>query len=259
MRVVAAAAVVLLAFAGSAQAMEWRLGLSYASGVSDVADLYEDNLRLAGRDVNVDLKFPLGIAASFIYDWTSEWRTDVGVGPVFAIGGDVKHMEVPLSATMGYNFLPYSRYSPYVRGGVIHHFASGDQYRQLDARAVPGRRRGLHALHAGARHRPIEGRVRSPELSGGRQLHARHDGAEHVRRSREFLLAFPARIAEGATPGRSCTVNIPQSGHRWLAAIAFAVLTACSNGRGSVSDPASGPVGEPPPPPPVPPPASAAA
>ena len=47
---------------------------------------------------------------------------------MFAIGGDVKHLEMPLSATIGYNFLPYSRYSPYVRGGVIHHFASGDQY-----------------------------------------------------------------------------------------------------------------------------------
>ena len=125
---VAAAAVLVFAFAAPAQAMEWRLGLSYASGVSDVADLYEDNLRLDGREADVDLKFPLGIAASFLYDWTAQWRTDVGVGPVFAIGGDVKHLEVPLSATMGYNFLPYSRYSPYVRAGVIHHFASGDQY-----------------------------------------------------------------------------------------------------------------------------------
>jgi hypothetical protein len=124
----AVAAALVLACAGSAEAMEWRLGLSYASGVSDVADLYEDNLRLDGREADVDLKFPLGIAASFLYDWTSEWRTDVGVGPLFAIGGDVKHLEVPLSVTMGYNFLPYSRYSPYVRAGVIHHFASGDQY-----------------------------------------------------------------------------------------------------------------------------------
>ena len=47
-RVVGAAAL-LLALAGPAQAMEWRLGVSYASGVSDVADLYEDNLRLDGR------------------------------------------------------------------------------------------------------------------------------------------------------------------------------------------------------------------
>jgi hypothetical protein len=127
MRVVAAT-VLLFAFAGSAQAMEWRLGISYASGVSDVADLYEDNLRLAGREADVDLKFPLGVAASFVYDFTTEWRGDIGLGPIFAISGDVEHLEVPLSATVGYNFLPYSRYSPYVRGGVIHHFADGDQY-----------------------------------------------------------------------------------------------------------------------------------
>jgi hypothetical protein len=127
MRVVAAA-VLLFAFAGSAQAVEWRLGVSYASGVQDVADLYEDNLRLDGREANVDLKFPIGVAASYVYDWTTEWRTDIGVGPIFAIGGDVRHLEIPLSATIGYNFAPYSRYSPYVRGGVIHHFASGDQY-----------------------------------------------------------------------------------------------------------------------------------
>lgn len=123
-----APALVLLTLAGPVQAMEWRLGLSYVSGVDDVADLYEDNLRLAGRDVDVDLKFPLGVAASFVYDWTAQWRTDVGIGPVFAIGGDVKHIEVPLTATMGYNFSPYSRFSPYVRGGLAHHFASGDQY-----------------------------------------------------------------------------------------------------------------------------------
>jgi hypothetical protein len=127
MRVVAAT-VLLFAFAGSAHAVEWRLGLSYASGVSDVADLYEDNLRLDGREANVDLKFPVGVAASFVYDWTTQWRTDIGVGPIFAIGGDVRHLEIPLSATICYQFLPYSRYSPYVRGGVIHHFASGDQY-----------------------------------------------------------------------------------------------------------------------------------
>src|SRR5262245_9492567 len=102
MRVVAAT-VLLFAFAGSVQATEWRLGVSYASGVSDVADLYEDNLRLAGREADVDLRLPFGVAASFLYDWSAQWRTDLGVGPLFAISGDVEHLEVPISATMGYN------------------------------------------------------------------------------------------------------------------------------------------------------------
>lgn len=49
-------------------------------------------------------------------------------------------------------------------------------------------------------------------------------------------------------------MKITQAHHCWLAVIALAVLTACSNGRGSVSD-AAGPVGgTPPPPPPTTPP-----
>jgi U5 snRNP spliceosome subunit len=50
-------------------------------------------------------------------------------------------------------------------------------------------------------------------------------------------------------------MKITGANHRWLIAIAFAVLSACSNGRGSVSDPA-GPVGGDPPtdPPPTDPP-----
>lgn len=126
---IAIAALLLLALPGATQAMEWRLGVSYATGLSDVTDLYEDNLRLAGFDANVDLKFPVGVAASFIYDWTSEVRTDIGIGPVFLIGGDIEHSEVPLTATIGYSFAPFSRFSPYIRGGLAHHFASGDQYR----------------------------------------------------------------------------------------------------------------------------------
>jgi hypothetical protein len=57
-------------------------------------------------------------------------------------------------------------------------------------------------------------------------------------------------------PGRSCTVNTAQAHHRWLIAIAMVVLAACSNGRGSVSDPAGPSGGSPPPttPPPTPPP-----
>jgi hypothetical protein len=49
-------------------------------------------------------------------------------------------------------------------------------------------------------------------------------------------------------------VNTTGAHHLWLAALAIAALSACSNGRGSVSDPASGPVQQPPPPPTVPPP-----
>lgn len=138
MRIVAAV-LALMTVSGTARAfewqlVEWRLGVAYASGLSDVTRLYEDNLRLAGFDVNVDLKFPVGLAGAATYSWASGVRADIGVGPVFAIGGDVKHLEVPLAATVGYNFLRLADVSPYVRAGLIHHFVDGDLY----SSATPG-------------------------------------------------------------------------------------------------------------------------
>ncbi len=108
------------------RAFEWRVGVAYASGLGDVTDLHEENLRAEGLDADVDLKVPLGIAAGVSYDWPSGMRADLTLGPTFFIGGDVSHFELPLGATIGYNFDLGGDASPYVRAGVIHHFASGD-------------------------------------------------------------------------------------------------------------------------------------
>jgi hypothetical protein len=120
-------AVTILSLAGtsSVHALEWHLGVAYASDVENVADLYEENLRVEGFDAEVDLKFPLGVAAGVMYDWASGIRGDVGLGPMFFIGGDVDHFEIPVSATVG---MRTADISPYVRAGVVYHFASGDYY-----------------------------------------------------------------------------------------------------------------------------------
>src|SRR3954470_17211245 len=118
----------LLTLTSAAHASEWRLGLGYATGLSDVTDLYEKNLRATGQDANVDLKFPVGLAASYTYDWTSGFRLDAGLGPAFSIGGVIDYFELPLIATAGYSFAPETDFSPYIRVGAVHHFASGDQY-----------------------------------------------------------------------------------------------------------------------------------
>lgn len=107
------------------RAFEWRLGVAYASGLGDVTDLHEENLLAEGLDADVDLKVPLGIAAGVSYDWPSRLRADLTLGPTFFIGGDVSHFELPLGATIGYSF-DLGEASPYVRAGLIHHFASGD-------------------------------------------------------------------------------------------------------------------------------------
>jgi len=122
------AGLVCLGFAAPSHATEWRLGVAYVSGLHDVTDLYEKDLRAQGQDANVDLKFPLGLTASFIYDWVSGVRADVSLGPAFAIQGDVDHFEMPLAATVGYNFARDADVSPYVRAGLAYHFASGDLY-----------------------------------------------------------------------------------------------------------------------------------
>ena len=128
MRRLLLASLMCLGFSVPSHATEWRLGVAYVSGLSDVTDLYEQDLRAQGRDANVDLKFPLGLTASFTYDWVSGVRADVGLGPAFAIQGDVDHFEMPLGATVGYNFARDSDVSPYVRAGLMYHFASGDLY-----------------------------------------------------------------------------------------------------------------------------------
>jgi hypothetical protein len=118
----------MLGLVSTAHASEWRLGLGYATGLSDVTDLYEKDLRATGDDASVDLKFPVGLTASYTYDWVSGFRLDAGLGPAFSIGGVIDHFEVPLSVTAGYSFAPESDFSPYIRVGAVHHFASGDRY-----------------------------------------------------------------------------------------------------------------------------------
>ena len=126
--VAAIACLALVLGSPSAQALEWRLGLSYASGVGDVTDLYEDNLQNQGFDADVDLKFPIGVSLGATYDWESGVRADLGLGPAFFLEGDVDYFELPVTATVGYNFAKGSDFAPFVRGGLAYHIGSGDFY-----------------------------------------------------------------------------------------------------------------------------------
>jgi len=124
-------AIMVLVWTGNAhafdwRAVEWRVGVAYATGLNDVTDLHEDNLRASGLEADVDLKVPLGLAGGVTYDWPSGLRFDVTLGPTFFIGGDVSHSELPLGASVGYNFAREADISPFVRAGLIHHIASGD-------------------------------------------------------------------------------------------------------------------------------------
>jgi len=127
---IAIAALMLIGMVGAADAAPWRfsVGAAYVTGIDDVADHYEANLRLAGFDADVDVQFPLGFGLSATYQWKSDLRADFGLGPMFYISGDVHHFELPISATLGYTFLSNENFSPYVRAGVVYHYVDGDQY-----------------------------------------------------------------------------------------------------------------------------------
>lgn len=127
---IAAAVWMLMGTSATADAATWRFSVdaAYVSGIDDVADHYENNLRLAGFDADVDVQFPLGFGFGATYLWQSNVRADLGLGPMFYISGDVHHFELPISATLGYSFLSNENFSPYVRAGIVYHYVDGDQY-----------------------------------------------------------------------------------------------------------------------------------
>jgi hypothetical protein len=127
---IAAALLLGIMMTGVAQAQNWRfgVGVSYVTGIQDVADHYEDNLRRAGFEADVKLRLPVGFGAIATYLWRSDVRADIGLGPMFSISGDVHHFELPISGTIGYSFMSSSSMSPYVRAGLVYHYVDGDQY-----------------------------------------------------------------------------------------------------------------------------------
>ncbi len=127
-------AFVLTFVATTAQADEWKIavGGAYASGISDVADLYEENMeREQAADVDVIL-IPLGVAFKMHKQHDNGFRYGFGAGPMFIVAGDASHFEIPLSLGAGYTFAPNSTFSPYFQVGIVHHIASGDYVESSD-------------------------------------------------------------------------------------------------------------------------------
>ena len=151
-----AVAMGLLVFpVGTAHADEWTVGpgIAYVSNINHVIDIYKANVLAQGKTVDVSKALPIGISFDADYQLNSGFRVGVGIGPYFKLSGDVKHFELPVSGTVGYLFLPSEQVSPYVKGGVVNHFVSGDYYRK----STPG------LLVAGgidfARRSPLSGTV----------------------------------------------------------------------------------------------------
>lgn len=135
MKTYAAAVLAVLVFpVSTARANEWHAGpgIAYVSSINDVVDIYKRNLAAEGKSVDVTKALPIGFSFDLHYQWDAGLRVGIGLGPYFRLSGDTKHFEMPINGTVGYTFLPESDASPYVKGGLVQHFASGDYYSSSD-------------------------------------------------------------------------------------------------------------------------------
>ncbi len=113
--------------AADSESLRFALGYSFLSNVDELKDSYKDRSKYAGYGNDI---YNTSINLSFqpYYQFENNLRAGAGVGPLILLLGDAHHIEVPLNLTLGYTFLPDSRYCPYFRTGISCHLASGDFY-----------------------------------------------------------------------------------------------------------------------------------
>lgn len=117
-------------FSNPTNAADWRfpLGFSYISGMSDVADLHEENLEADPSvfDASVD-GIPVGLAFRPYVEIKNLVRIGADVGPAMLIIADeVDFFNLAVNLTVGLNLIPSANISPYIRAGVAHNISSGD-------------------------------------------------------------------------------------------------------------------------------------
>jgi len=129
---------------GPAYAGHWRVGpdISYVSGIDDISKLYERNYNATHSSTQADVTvvLPIGLGVQGTYTWDSGVRLDMQLGPLFRMSSNssqgvdphLDHTEVPVSATLGFTFLPNSSVAPYLRAGFAYHFASGTYVRSAN-------------------------------------------------------------------------------------------------------------------------------
>ena len=119
----------VLAFGkGSGRCNEWRIpvGISYISGVGDITDQYEDNLRADGYLTDSVEGLPVGISVQPYYEFDSGLGIGFGLGPAMLIFGDVDFFNLPVNFCLRYAPERKSKATVYFRTGLSYNIANGD-------------------------------------------------------------------------------------------------------------------------------------
>ncbi len=115
-----------------AAAADWRfpVGLSYVSGITEVVDLYEDNLEAEGYDVDRNDGVPIGLSFNPYVELENGLGFGIGIGPTMLIADDADLFVLPVRVDLRYAVMPRSEVSPYLRVGGSYPLASGDYVEQ---------------------------------------------------------------------------------------------------------------------------------
>lgn len=111
----------------SASEFRFPVGLSYVQGFNDVVDLYKDNLKAEGYNVQGSGAIPVGLSAKGYYQFDSGFGFGVGFGPMMIVSSSEAYFfGCPLHADIRYTLLQGENTCPYIRAGVQYSYASGD-------------------------------------------------------------------------------------------------------------------------------------
>ena len=125
----AMAAVVSIAWSAQAGDFRFPVGLTFVSGMRDMADYVEDE---TGADTDLYIPVGLSFAPYYEFDHGSRIGFDLGPGTIITVeeryGGDsdTVYWGVPIALSYGFTFIPRASISPYARVGFKYHIAGGD-------------------------------------------------------------------------------------------------------------------------------------
>ncbi len=114
-----------------ATAGDWRfpIHLNYVSGLSEVFDLYKNNMEQEGYTVITEFVIPVGISFNPYFQFDFGLRIGGGLGPMFIVLIEENgYFALPLNLNAGYTLFPNGPFSPYVKGGFSYHLAGGEYH-----------------------------------------------------------------------------------------------------------------------------------
>ena len=110
----------------ASEGWNFALGINYVDGLDELVDRYEENMVNEGYYSVDTVEIPVGLSFTPYYQYENGMQICAGIGPIVWLTGDAEHFEFPARFGVGYSLFKDADMSPYLRGGLSYHFASGD-------------------------------------------------------------------------------------------------------------------------------------